>query len=124
MAIYLPNTPQLFFSFWALAKINAVAALINSNQTSLPLTHSIKISKAKLIIAHGTNYQAVSDIEGDLVNPNIVLLGYAEPVPEKCQYRIDDMATFRRTGKSDEMRKTMKVEAGDSLCYIYTRYSV
>ncbi|KAJ2961276.1 hypothetical protein NQZ79_g3466 [Umbelopsis isabellina] len=120
VAIYLPNTPQLFFSFWALAKINAVAALINSNQTSLPLTHSIKISKAKLIIAHGTNYQAVSDIEGDLVNPNIVLLGYAEPVPEKCQYRIDDMATFRRTGKSDEMRKTMKVDAGDSLCYIYT----
>lgn len=124
MAIYLPNTPQLFFTFWALAKINAVGALINSNQTGLPLNHSIKISKAKLIIAHGTNYQAISDVEGDLVNPNVVILGYDEPVPEKCQYRVDDMTTMRRTGKSDELRKTIKIDAGDNLCYIYTRYGV
>ncbi|CAO3672614.1 unnamed protein product [Umbelopsis ramanniana] len=120
VAIYLPNTPQIFFTFWALAKLNAVAAMINSNQTGAPLTHSVTIAKAKLIIAHGTNYQAICDVEHELPHTNIAVLGYDEPVPEKCPYQTYDMKDFRRTGKSDEIRRTLKVDTGDALCYIYT----
>jgi acyl-CoA synthetase (AMP-forming)/AMP-acid ligase II len=121
VAVYLPNTPQIFFSFWALAKLNAVGALINSNQTGVPLTHSISISKANLIVAHATNYQPIRDIEHELPHANIAILSYDELVPEKCPYQAYDMKDFRRTGKSDEIRRTLKVETGDSLCYIYTR---
>lgn len=121
VAIYLPNVPQIFFTFWALTKINAVAALINSNQTGAPLIHSIKISKAKLIITHRTTFQGLQDVEPELPHTNIVVLGYKEPVSEKCPYQFVDSADLRRSGKSDELRKTLKVDASDSVCYIYTR---
>ncbi|KAI9285526.1 hypothetical protein BC943DRAFT_292248 [Umbelopsis sp. AD052] len=120
VAVYLPNTPQIFFTFWALAKLNAVGALINSNQTGVPLTHSIGISKANLVVAHGTNYEPIRDIEHELPHTNIAILSYDEVVPEKCPYPVYDMKDFRRTGKSDEIRRTLKVDTGDSLCYIYT----
>jgi citronellyl-CoA synthetase len=121
VAVYLPNTPQIFFTFWALAKLNAVAAMINSNQTGAPLTHSVTIAKAKLIVAHVTNYQAIRDVEHELPHANITVLSYDEPVSEKCPYQTYDMKDFRRTGKSDEIRRTLKVDTTDALCYIYTR---
>jgi acyl-coenzyme A synthetase/AMP-(fatty) acid ligase len=121
VAVYLPNTPQIFFSFWALAKINAVGALINSNQTGVPLKHSITIAKAKLIVAHATNYQAIREIEHELPHNDIAVLGLDEPAPDNCPYQYARMKDFRRTGKSDEIRRTLKVDTADSLCYIYTR---
>lgn len=95
--------------------------MINSNQTGAPLTHSVTIAKAKLIVAHGTNYQAIRDVEHELPHTNIAVLGYDEPVSEKSPYQTYDMKDFRRTGKSDEIRRTLKVDTGDALCYIYTR---
>jgi hypothetical protein len=95
--------------------------LINSNQTGAPLIHSIKISKAKLIITHRTTFQGLQDVEPELPHTNVVVLGYKEPVPEKCPYQCVDSADLRRSGKSDELRKTLKVDSSDSVCYIYTR---
>ncbi len=50
VAILMENRPDFIMAWYGLHKIGAVGALINTNQTTAPLAHSLNISGAKHLI--------------------------------------------------------------------------
>ena len=50
VAVFLENRPEVMFLVGALAKIGAIAALINSNQRNKPLVHSFNLCNPKMFV--------------------------------------------------------------------------
>ena len=50
VAILMENRPEFLFTWLGLAKLGATAALINSNLTGLPLAHSLRVAKPRLVV--------------------------------------------------------------------------
>jgi len=50
VAILMENRPEFIMAWFGLHKIGAIGALINTNQTTAPLAHSLNISGAKHLI--------------------------------------------------------------------------
>jgi len=50
VALLMENRPEYLIAWAGIAKIGAVTALINTNQTGQPLSHSLKVSGAKHLI--------------------------------------------------------------------------
>ena len=56
-ALFMENRPEFVGIWLGLSKIGVITALINTNLKTQPLSHSIKVAKAKAVIYN-------SDLEG------------------------------------------------------------
>lgn len=76
----LENCPE-YFIFWIAAhKLGICCALINYNQTKIPLLHSLYVSKAHLLIIDEKNYPKImSCYDNDPPFPIYVLDGSLHP---------------------------------------------
>jgi len=69
VALMMENKPESLFVSTGLAKIGAVAALINNNLRAKPLLHCIKVSHAKILLFGHECYEAVQGIRAEIAFP-------------------------------------------------------
>ncbi|KAH9258693.1 hypothetical protein BASA81_003195 [Batrachochytrium salamandrivorans] len=75
VALMMENRPECLFLWTGLAKIGAVAALINNNLRAKPLLHCIKVCNAKAVLFGVECAQAVSQVKTDLPGLNFYVQG-------------------------------------------------
>lgn len=70
------NSPEYLMLWFALEAINACPAFINCNLTSGPLTHSVKLSDARYLLADRAVQNLVQPCEADLAAANVQTIYY------------------------------------------------
>ena len=70
------NSPEYLLLWFGLESIRACPAFINCNLTSAPLTHSVKLSDARYLLADRATQPLVQPCESDLSAANITTLYY------------------------------------------------
>ncbi|HUH74075.1 MAG TPA: long-chain-acyl-CoA synthetase [Chitinophagales bacterium] len=74
--VFLENRPEVIFIVAALAKLGAIASLINSNQKSNVLKHSINQKNDGFFIVGAELSETFNEIRGEIVSPGFqVFLG-------------------------------------------------
>ncbi|KIW39871.1 uncharacterized protein PV06_08443 [Exophiala oligosperma] len=70
------NSPEYLLLWFALEAIRACPAFINCNLTSAPLTHSVKLSDARYLLADRATQPLVQPCEAELSSANIKTIYY------------------------------------------------
>jgi acyl-CoA synthetase (AMP-forming)/AMP-acid ligase II len=76
-AMMMTNKPEYICIELALAKIGVVSALFNYNLKGNPLSHSIKVAEAKIVIYDSDLGSVLKDISGE--HPSVKFLSYGPP---------------------------------------------
>ncbi|XP_075166089.1 fatty acid transport protein 3 [Haematobia irritans] len=126
VAILMENRPEYVCMWLGLSKIGVISALINTNQKSAPLIHSLKVASSKAIIVGTELTQALSEIrdeeeikalpiyqfsdEEQRTNGNLVLMKGAIDLTEDLKnHKSENLAAYIN-----------QCENRDKLMYIYT----
>ncbi|KAI9031840.1 hypothetical protein CLU79DRAFT_730387 [Phycomyces nitens] len=72
------NHPTFYIIFFAILKIGAIPAMINTSLTNASLTHVIKIAQTKLFVFDPCYIQSVGAVENDIRELGISLFAYGE----------------------------------------------
>ena len=86
VALMMENKPEYLFIWTGLAKIGAVAALINNNLREKPLVHCISVCKAKMILFGKECEQAMKAIQSQLNVPF-----YCQGGPSDLGQQVDEV---------------------------------
>ena len=124
IAILIENRPELIASVLACAKIGAICAMLNTAQKGKVLTHSINISKPKMIIVGEECYPTYKDIrestsienDGHLYLANVDTLNEQTHTPVGCL----DLALEIRNLNHDNPQLSSPITSEDPCFYIYT----
>ena len=110
VAMFVDNRPELLFAVAGTVKLGAIAAMINSRQHGRALEHSLRVSKAKLVVVGEELWEAFAEVQGATDAPVVWLADRGGPAP------ITDIAA--------ELTSTAPphadVRLGDPCFYIYT----
>lgn len=124
LAIFVENRPELLVIIAALAKIGAVAALLNTSQRGAVLQHSFSLVGAKRAFLGAELYQAFNELEVNLRGNGSDLIYVGEQADEQdateCPEGCLDFARFRDEAACDNPEWAMDVCASDPFCYFYT----
>jgi fatty-acyl-CoA synthase len=115
VAIMMENSPAFLMAEGAMAKLGAIGALINSNLRGAGLTHVLRASTARVILADASCLSALRELE-----PLEGFLVYGEAPPESLRG-----TPFRSLQEGLEEAGTNEpnipdVKVSDVLLYIYT----
>ncbi|XP_066909185.1 long-chain fatty acid transport protein 4 [Halyomorpha halys] len=115
VAIFLETRVE-YPSVWiGLMKIGGVGALINTNQRTQVLEHSLKISGAKYLI-YGTELtQALKDIKESLRGYDLYHIGTGEALEGSKNY-LEEISKF----SPKPLENPLKMKITDKFLYIYT----
>ena len=121
VAILLENRPEVLVTVGALAKIGAIASLINTNQRKDALIHSIKVTNPKAIIIGEELLDAYREVSGDLGLPGDVpeyFLKDAGKVSVPDGFK--DLEALSEGASADNPTCTADVRLQDPCFYIFT----
>lgn len=121
VAVLMDNRPDYLGAVLALNRLRAVASLINTNVTGIPLTHALTVCKAKAVIVGAEHAPAVLGVLSTLqvTGENVWVLpepGATHAIP----------AEFKAVGEvvqsqSDARPSGVAVpNSSEVMCYIYT----
>ncbi|EXJ76999.1 hypothetical protein A1O3_10156 [Capronia epimyces CBS 606.96] len=121
------NSPEYLLLWFGLEAINACPAFINCNLTAGPLTHSIKLSDARYLLADRAVQSLVQPYEPDLSAANVQTIYYDEafiaslsdrtPLPRSRQQGIrpDELSGLIYTSGTTGMPKGVVMLRGREL---------
>lgn len=120
VAINIDNRPDFLFVFHGLQRLGAIAALINTNLSGIPLAHVVRIAKAKLLVfgsEHADKLEALVKEIPELDLSNNVFVQQESPSAPLCGARslnaaVDDASTARLPH--------LPFDAKEHCVYIYT----
>ncbi len=116
VAVLMENRPEFIMAWLGLAKIGAVAALINSNLQSHTLAHCLKLAGARYLALGAECANNYKSAEPYLEDPPIV---WATGGDVTGAYELDpELAKQSSSGLPDSIRKGLKGK--DTCFYIYT----
>ncbi|MEM7182579.1 MAG: long-chain-acyl-CoA synthetase [Spirochaetota bacterium] len=120
VALFLENRPELMFCIAALAKIGAVAGLLNTSQKGDVLAHSIGLIQPKYLLFGGELLQPLQTTL-PLIALNREQIYYI-PDDEKPQSVVEytNIAIDSSKYPSSNPATTRHVKAGDACYYIFT----
>ncbi len=126
IAVFIENRPELLVTTLALAKIGAIAALVNCSQTAKGLTHSINLVKPKMVILGDELVGPIEDVRSSLDIPADKFYWFADTDTRKPN--LLDLAPKGYINMADAIAGEPKfnpptsnqVFHGDGLFYIYT----
>ncbi|VDK45405.1 unnamed protein product [Cylicostephanus goldi] len=118
VAICMDNGAHFVAAWLGCAKIGAISAWINTNLQGESLTHSLKISKASIIVCSTAHQQKIVETvenEGAMQERPLIFSGGTALKPYvKC---TDDLL---RTQPTSQPVATREMTFQDPLCYIFT----
>lgn len=124
IAVYMENRPELICFCLAMAKIGAVAAMVNTSQTGKVLTHSINLVKASHVVVGEELAPCLDEVLDDIKASKDNLYWWADA--NTLSDTGDAPAGYKNLaleikGSSSKVPSTAKdVHKDDGLFYIYT----
>lgn len=124
VALMMENRPEFLICAIGIAKVGAVASLLNTSQTGKVLTHSINLVKPKMVICGGELTGAIDEIRDQLdvrddrfyCMPDVDTLREQGEVPEGW----DNLAAETASQSTANPEVTEQIGRKDELFYIYT----
>jgi fatty-acyl-CoA synthase len=102
VSMYINNSPEFIFMWWALYKIGAIPAPVNTSITREPFKHCLRISEAEYFVCTNELFDAAAQTLGpDSINPDSPhSLTYNNPGQPTLKYIIlYDYGTYPATSK-------------------------
>eukprot|EP00511_Aplanochytrium_stocchinoi_P007211 CAMPEP_0204841344 /NCGR_PEP_ID=MMETSP1346-20131115/41514_1 /ASSEMBLY_ACC=CAM_ASM_000771 /TAXON_ID=215587 /ORGANISM="Aplanochytrium stocchinoi, Strain GSBS06" /LENGTH=288 /DNA_ID=CAMNT_0051979391 /DNA_START=1 /DNA_END=864 /DNA_ORIENTATION=+ len=123
VAVFIENRPEFTFTLLGLAKAGVVAALINTNNKSKPLSHSIEIANCKAVIFGTELSENIFTVVDELNAKRVPMYAYkghpSDTVPSFSTGCLDDeMKQYFPDRLPRSVRK--QVTIGSTFGYIYT----
>ncbi len=119
--VFMENRPEVLFTVAALAKIQAIASLINSNQRLQVLTHSINQDNDGYFVVGEELADAFEEVRADIVSPGrkvfIGIRDKGENAFPEYFVRLDEILS--RFPKSN-LKGVNRIQSGTSFAYIFT----
>ena len=120
VVVLLENRPEVLVSVGALAKLGAVASLINTNQRREALIHSIELSHPRAYIVGEELYPAFSEVLGDIPRENAPLFFLPDTGKMAVPDDFTDLNAVSDRASSDNPLTTGRVKMKDPCFYIFT----
>lgn len=105
VGMFINNSPEFYFTWWALFKVGAIPAPVNTSISQEPFRHCLKISDAEfLLCSYELFYVAANSLDIDdtsnLTQPNTL----CDPrLPRLTSISIYDYGTYPRTSLSTNL---------------------
>jgi fatty-acyl-CoA synthase len=116
VALLMENRPEYVVTWFGLAKLGAVTALINTNLRGQPLAHSLAVAEAKHLVLGSELREALDTVLAHLASPPEV---WATGGPVDGAHDLDAALAAQRAAPVGREQRSGLV-AGDRLFYIYT----
>ena len=134
VSLLLANTPENVICLYALAKIGAVANMIDLRQKDAKLVHSINSSNSKMIIATDLFLENLDAVSNQLITKNIVVASPFDSMPFplspilkhlKGNYKAQNITPikwneFEKTGKKSNLSTKYVASPDDPVCIVHT----
>lgn len=123
VALFMENRPEYLCYMAAIAKIGAVAALINNSQSGKVLVHSLNLVSAKAVITGEEVVSAIDVIKKDGQTDAEVLIvpdpdsQWLKENPEQGYTNLEEECS---TYPVDNLEQTKKIEPDSPCLYVYT----
>jgi len=121
VAVMLENRPEFFKVLGGLAKIGAIASLINTNQRNKVLIHSLNLNKACSFVIGEEMMEAFEAVKSNLTLDGDEMFYY---VPDKGQHPMPDgyvnLSEVVKNQSTENPPTTGEVKAKDAISYIFT----
>ncbi|MBI1262926.1 MAG: long-chain-acyl-CoA synthetase [Rhizobiales bacterium] len=121
VAVNLQNRPELLITAMGIAKLGAVASMINTSQTRDVLIHSLKLVTPKLIIAGEEtipNMETVSALLKAEYRDRLLYWADGTDTPPPADYL--DMADVIRNQSTENLPQTLEITLGAPVYHIFT----
>lgn len=118
--VFLENRPETVLLVGALAKLGAIASLINPNQRQEVLLHSINIGKSDYFIIGAELEAAFVEVQSELDLENAHLLLIEDGKREKVDAPFINLDEAIQSMPTKNPKTTKDVKAKDHLAYIFT----
>lgn len=115
VAVYLPNSPEFLFAFWAIARIGAVIASCNIQYKGDELSHILINSKAKILIGDST--QVAQNLMGNINSKTSPSLEKVITVGDSIEGTLSYYDLMEKA--SDELQ-TVECDKDDVVALYYT----
>ncbi len=119
--VFLENRPEVLFVVAALGKLGAIASLINSNQRSLVLKHSINQKNDGFFIIGEELMQAFEEVKSDIISPGRkVYIGLKDK--GQCSFPDDYINVEEIISRfpSTNIAGVSSMQSGTPFAYIFT----
>jgi len=119
--VFIENRPELLIVVGALAKIGAIASLLNTNQRETVLTHSINLTKGNVYIIGEELVEAFEGVRSTLDLRGDEAICY---VPDSGQTAKPEgyinLPAMVRDKSTENPHCTGQIQLKDHICYIFT----
>ncbi|MEC8050545.1 MAG: long-chain-acyl-CoA synthetase [Myxococcota bacterium] len=121
VAILLENRPEVLVTVGALAKIGAVASLINTNQRKDALVHSIKVTNPKAVVVGEELLDAYNEVAGDLeLESDVPVYFITDTGKTSAPTGFQDLESLTEKVSAENPTSTLDVRLQDACFYIFT----
>ncbi len=121
VVVYLQNRPAMLFTIVAMAKIGAVASLINPNQRSKVLLHSIQVDRGSFFLIGEELIEAFEEVKGDLnLGERDHLFWMKDQGQGACPPDYQDAADGIATAVSTNPPITQQITSGERFANVFT----
>jgi citronellyl-CoA synthetase len=121
VSIIMENRIEFLATVFALNKLGAIGALINTNLIGRPLTHCIETTQSKKCIVGAERQDAVADVLGDLsLQEGQDFLFMADTGPTNCPNWARDLNGLSETQDAGNVATTGAQTLGNNALYIFT----
>ncbi len=121
VSIIMENRIAFLGTVFALNKLGAVGALINTNLTGRPLSHCIATTESKKCIVGAERLEAVADVQGELsLREGEDFLYLADRDGASCPNWARDLDALSQNEASDNLPGTADQTLGNNALYIFT----
>lgn len=119
-AVFVENRPELLMVIGALAKIGAVASLINTRQRGKVLLHSFNLNSTRMIVVGEELIEAFDEVRDGLELGNIDFFFLADRQESYPPEGFLDLSALSRTASSENPAATGEVRLKDPYAYVFT----
>jgi len=126
VAVIMDNRPDYLFAVMGLAKLGAVAALINTNLTGKALAHAVTVAGSRKVLAgseHAVKVEQVLDVLDGIRPADDFYVHVEDGATLEQETRgtvINERLGAVRSNGEDEALDERGLRADETFCYIYT----
>lgn len=113
---WLPNGPEMLRLWLGINLLGAVFVPFNVSYRGATLNNVLKLSQARLLIAHAQLVPRISDIACEKLSDIVVLNGKADPIPPLRMHTADVL----EQGSPDPVTPERAIRSGDTQTIIFT----
>ncbi|MEO0899480.1 MAG: long-chain-acyl-CoA synthetase [Bacteroidota bacterium] len=121
VVVYLENRPEMLFIIGAMAKIGGVASLINPNQRSKVLLHSIHVDRGKYFVIGEELVEAFEEVRTELKLDEKDTLYWLKDTDETARPEgYKDFTAGTQSSSTDNPASSQDITAGERFANVFT----